>query len=293
MKIKKLAVIVLAVILVLTFTGCGQATFMSNSDVKSLVNEYGTPQMQMTIEYERNSQVVKLVLTYDLLLEQAPITVVNFISLAQKGYYDAQTAEDGTVTSQIFDARISASTNAWIAGRYTVAQKGTTKTYAVASPLDYTIKGEFVQNNWTLPVAEGETDEEVTDGNAKIEFFSLAMYHENKVEEFDSASAAFFLTTSSKQIENYKNYAVFAHLVSAKVFVDNVEVLTSDGKIPSSVLDDFNSMTGTTSKTVTIDDEGTTETRSGILSNVIRIVEVKMLGDKDYSSLPTKYVINK
>ena len=292
MKFKKIALIVLAVIMVLTFTGCGDAQFMSSKQVNELTTKYAAPQMQMTIEYVRNEKVVELQLTYDLLLDKAPITVVNFINLVKDGFYNAVEGEEGAVTSMVFDGRISSSTNAWIAGRYTLTTKGTTKTYAVATELDYTIKGEFVQNGWELPVAQDEADEKVTDGNAKIDMFSLAMYHQNKVENFDDASSAFFLTTSSTQKENYKNYAVFAKLAKITVVVDGAEVAKDVAEVPSSVLDDFNSMTGTTSKTITIDEDGATETRS-VLSNVIRIVEVKMLGTADYSSLPTNYVIEK
>lgn len=291
MKFKKIALIVLAVIMVLTFAGCGEAKFMSNSQVKELTNKYQAPQMQMTIEYVRNEKVVELQLTYDLLLDKAPITVVNFINLVNDGFYNAKEGEEGAVTSMVFDGRISSSTNAWIAGRYTVTTKGTTKTYAVATELDYTIKGEFVQNGWELPVAEGETDKDVTDGNAKFGLFSLAMYHQNNVDNFDAASSAFFLTTSSTQTESYKNYAVFATLASMTVVVDGVEVAKDVTEVPASVLDDFNSMTGTTSKTITIDEDNT-ETKS-VLSNVIRIVEAKMLGTTDYSTLPTDYVIEK
>ncbi len=291
MKFRKIALIVLAVIMVLTFTGCGNAKFMSTSQTKSLVNKYGTPQMQMTIEYVKNEKVVELQLTYNLLLEKAPITVVNFINLVNDGFYNAQEGDEGEVTSIIFDGRISSSTNAWVAGRYTLTTKGTTKTYAVAPELDYTIKGEFVQNLWELPVDANEEDEEVTDGNAKIDLFSLAMYHDNKVASFDEASSAFFLTTSSTQTENYKNYAVFAQLASITVVVDGVAVVTDATSVPSSVLDDFNSMTGTTSKNITIDEENT-ETRS-VLSNVIRIVEVEMLGTADWSTLPRDFVIEK
>ena len=291
MKFKKIALIVLAVIMVLTFTGCGNAKFMSTSQTKQLVNKYGTPQMQMTIEYEKNSKVVELQLTYDLLLDKTPITVVNFINLANQGYYNEKTAENGDVTSIIFDGRISSNTNAWVAGRYAITTSGTSKTYSVAPELDYTIKGEFVQNLWELPVDANETDEEITDGNAKIEMFSLAMYHENKVDSFDSASSAFFLTMSSTQIENYKNYAVFAHLASITVLVDGVAIVTDATSVPADVLYDFSLMTGTTSKTINID-EDSTETRS-VLSNVIRIVEVKMLGTTNWSALPQDYVIEK
>ena len=291
MKIKKIALIVLAVVMVLTFAGCGNAKFMSASQLKDLTNKYSAPQMEMTIEYTRNEKVVELQLTYDLLLDKAPITVVNFINLVNDGFYNAQEGTEGEVTSMVFDGRISSSTNAWVVGRYTLTTKGTSKTYAVAPELDYTIKGEFLQNGWELPVDANEEDEDVTDGNAKIDLFSLAMYHQNNVDNFDAASSAFFLTTSSTQKENYKNYAVFAQLASMTVVVDGVEVAKDVTEVPASVLDDFNSMTGTTSKTITID-EDSTETRS-VLSNVIRIVEVKMLGTTDYSSLPRDYVIEK
>ena len=294
MKFKKLAIIVLAIIMVLTFTGCGEAKFMSTKEVNQLTTKYGkTPQMQMTVEYQRGDDFVQLELTYNLLLEKAPITVVNFINLVNDGYYNPVTA-DGNVKHMIFDSRISSSTNAWIAGRYTITEEegkiNTGKgTYEVATELDYTIKGESVQNGWVLPAEEGS---DATDGNAKLDMFSLAMYHVNTEDNFDNASAAFFLTVDSDQKENYKNYAVFAHLASVKVIVNDTVLQAGSNKVPASIYDDFASMAGTTSRKVKLDADGNTETRS-MFATTIRIAEVKMLGTADYSTLPRDYVIQK
>ena len=300
MKSKKIWIIVLAVVMLVVFAGCNSVSFMSDKERNNLVSKYGTPQAEVVLEYTVDEEVVTLTLTYDLLLDKAPITVVNFINLVEQGYYNAKTNDDGSVTSLIFDNRIQSTTNAWIAGRYTYTIDSEDKTtYRRATELDYTIAGEFVQNGYVLPVEEGETDEEITDGNAKFSMFSLAMYHDNTVSDFNGASSAFFLTTDSRTTENYKNYAVFAQLSKLSVEVKQgdttVEYVKDATQVPSSVVDDFDTvLDATRSTTVTndsADGENTSTESVTMLQYVFRIVSIKMVDNNDYSTLPTNYVI--
>lgn len=297
MKNRKFWIVILAVMMLVVLAGCNSVSFMGDRERDNLVKKYGTPKAEVVLEYEVDDEVVTLTLTYDLLLNKTPITVVNFINLVEQGYYDAKTAEDGTVTSLIFDNRIgSGTTNAWVAGRYTYSlDKNDKTTYRKATELDYTIAGEFVQNGYVLPVEEGVTDEEIKDGNAKFSMFSLAMYHDNTVSDFDAASSAFFLTTDSRTTENYKNYAVFATLSKISVAINGESFVEDSTVVPSEVLYDLdNTLKKTSGKTVTDDsdpDGGTSTQSVTMLQYVFRIVSIKMVDSNDYSTLPTNYVI--
>lgn len=288
MKLRKFAIVFIAVVLLLTMTGCNSVGFLSEGQINKLVSEYGKPQVEMVVEYTLNEHTTRLEIVYNLEVEKAPITVANFINLVNKEYYN----------NVVFDSRISSTTNSWIAGRY-LYKDGEDREYNYYQTEDvgYTILGEFYQNGWQLPVDEADKDnEEITDGNAKFSLFSLAMYHESSVASFDKASTAFFLTTSSTQTENYKNYAVFATLASISVYVDDVLHVENATEVPSSVLYDFNNnsamSTTTTRKVVTgTDDEGNEQTTSRtMLRDPIVIKSITMVGDKDFTNYP-HYVI--
>lgn len=288
MKLRKFAIVFIAVVLLLSMAGCNTVGFLSAGQINKLVSEYGKPQVEMVIEYTLNEQTTRLEIVYNLEVEKAPITVANFINLVNKEYYN----------NVVFDSRISSTTNSWIAGRYLYKDgEDLEYNYYKTEDVGYTILGEFYQNGWELPVEESDKDnEEITDGNAKFSLFSLAMYHESSVASFDKASTAFFLTTSSTQTENYKNYAVFATLASISVYVDDVAVVEDATEVPASVLYDFNNnsamSTTTTRKVVTgKDDEGNEQTTSRtMLRDPIVIKSITMVGDKDFTNYP-HYVI--
>ena len=288
MKLRKFAIVFIAVVLLLTMTGCNSVGFLSEGQINKLVSEYGKPQVEMVVEYTLNEHTTRLEIVYNLEVEKAPITVANFINLVNKEYYN----------NVVFDSRISSTTNSWIAGRYLHKDgEDLEYNYYQTEDVGYTILGEFYQNGWQLPVDEADKDnEEITDGNAKFSLFSLAMYHESSVASFDKASTAFFLTTSSTQTENYKNYAVFATLASISVYVDDVLHVENATEVPSSVLYDFNNnsamSTTTTRKVVTgTDDEGNKQTTSRtMLRDPIVIKSITMVGDKDFTNYP-HYVI--
>ena len=295
-RLTLVAALVLALVFVLG--ACSQANdgFMTAKDKDALVAKYGVPQAKVILEYTLDGDTKTVELTYDLLLDKAPITVVNFINLVNQGYYNEKdvTTKDAdgndSVTAKdsfLIDGRVASSTNAYVTGRYIVRENSSThgKTYLSADDLDYTIKGEFVSNGYVLDKAATETDEKVTDGNAKFQLFALAMYHENSVAAFDNADAKFFINLSSHTTENYKNYAVFAYLKSMTVKSGDNVIVEDLAGVDSEVLYDFaNRFT-----TSTVSLENSTDRPSIVTS--FRLVKIEMLGNADYSNLPTKYVI--
>ncbi len=292
MKFSKVLVVILAVMMLMTLTACDSSTFLSDKQVASLVKEYGTPTMDVVLEYTIDDSTVTVTLSYDLQLETAPITVVNFINLVEDGYYNAVT-EDGVTTSHLIGTGFS-TTNSLLAGKYTVidsADEEVDTTYSLADKLDYTILGEFVSNGYVIPVAKDETDEDITDNNNTVELLSLAMYHGTSPSTFDSANGQFTITTSSVNTINYQNYAVFAYLTNMKVEIDST--LESNGAINSAILDTIvNKLNKTSTEDVVYtDDAGVEHTDSvSLYTEGLRIVSISMTDGNNYDSLPS-YII--
>ncbi len=292
MKFSKVLVVILAVMMLMTLTACDSSDFLSDKQVASLVSEYGTPTMDVVLEYTLDDSVVTVTLSYELQLETTPITVVNFISLVEDGYYDAVTEGDET-TSHLIGTGFS-STNSLLAGKYTVTQstdEDVDDTYSLASSLSYSILGEFVSNGYVIEVDEDEEDEDITDYNNTVELLCLAMYHGTTTSTFDDANGQFLIATSSVNTYNYQNYAVFAYLTNMKVEVDGE--LESDGEVNSAILDTIiNELDSTSTEDVVYtDDSGVEQTDSvSLYTEGLRIVSISMTDSNDYSSLST-YVI--
>lgn len=291
---KVIAVVLVVMMLMMTLTACSSSSFLSDSKIAKLVEQYGTPTMDVVIEYTYEDSVTQITLSYELQLETTPITVVNFINLVEAEYYNAVT-EDDVTTSHIFGTGFS-STNALLAGKYTQSistDEDVDDTFSLSETLDYTILGEFVQNGYVLDVADDEEDEDVTDSNNTVELFSLAMYYGSTASTFDDANGQFILTTSSVNTVNYQNFAVFAYLTNMKVVVDDVEVYNGYD-VDSTTLEVITEyLTSTTTQDVVYTDEYGVEqeTSVSLYSDAIRIVSITMTDDNDYSSLPT-YVID-
>lgn len=307
MKTKRVLMLVLAVIMLFTFAACnGSASFMSKNEIKNLVAQYSAePKMVMTLEYTTSEEeTFKLEITYKLLLEKLPITVVNFINLVEEGFYNEKIDSAGT-TSMIFDSRINSTTNAWLCGNYTYTQPADTEKdayYSVADKKDYTIIGEFYQNDWKYEltdeqIAEYEAedlDPDKYDNNPDFSMFSLAMYHEKDATKFDTASTVFFMTTSALTTENHKNFAVFAEVESMKVYKKGSSTAIDEAStVISDVAYDFSKLTSTKSRDVHYkNDDGEDQTTSAtLLQYLIRVVSIEMSGTADYSKLPKNYII--
>ncbi|MDD6484591.1 MAG: peptidylprolyl isomerase [Clostridiales bacterium] len=134
--------------------------------------------MDATIELE-NGKKIELELYPDI----APITVANFIKLANEGYYD------GLIFHRVIkDFMIQG-------GGYTTSFEN--------KPAD-TIKGEFVLNNWynLIPHDAG----------------TLSMA---RAADYDSASGQFFIVHKDSNFLDYQ-YAAFGHVVNGMDIVDEI-----------------------------------------------------------------------
>lgn len=302
MKFSKVLVVILAVMMLMTLTACDSSDFLSDKQISNLVSEYGTPTMDVVLEYTLDDSVVTVTLSYELQLETTPITVVNFINLVESGYYDqtSSTEDDVTTTTSHLIGTGFSSTNALLAGKYTVTESSdedVDNTYSMATTLDYTILGEFVSNGYVIEVDDDEEDEDITDYNNTVELLSLAMYHGVTSSTFDSANGQFLFTTSSVNTVNYQNYAVFAYLTNMKVEVtdeDGNVTVESDGQINSTVLNTIiNELDSTSTEDVVYTDDSDVEQTDSVslYTEGLRIVSIAMTDSNDYSSLPS-YVID-
>ncbi|MCH5159836.1 MAG: peptidylprolyl isomerase [Clostridiales bacterium] len=264
---KKILVALLMVVLLFSLCACGvnSNSFMSRSQVNSLSKEFSGVQAVLTLTYESNGKTIDMKVTYDLLLDQAPIAVTRFIQIANDGGYDGTRVDTYNSTYKYV-----------VMGRY--GQKddsdGKKKYYDFRSH-DVTFAGEFKQNGYRAPKG----------GYAEFELYSLAMYHVNEGEEFNSANGAFILDLSGEDSGlNSANYAVFAKFASMTILTDG-EVTTqpTTSKRPQ-LSDKLVRLTSTTSRTV-YDAHGENPTSIKIASNEVTVT-VEILGDYDWSKLP-------
>lgn len=282
-KVIKVLALLMCAMLLLSLAACNGPSFMSASKVKKLVKEFGTPQAKMTLKFKSDNKDYKYVITYDLLLDKAPITVINFINLVNDGFYD----------EAILDTYTS-SNNYFLAARYTyraVESDSTNKKVAINSS-GITMAGEFKSNGYAEP--EG--------GYAEFSILSLAMYHDvetgkDNSEKFNSANGALILSTATSSAEtkkplNYANYAVFAKMSSISVFEgdDATPIYTHSGddRIAGDCLSRLTKSTNTVSFSVATADGETKSVYIMGSSSVPRFVfSIEMLGEgTDWSKLP-------
>lgn len=279
-KILKILSLAMCVMLLLSLTSCGP--FMSSASVNKVVKEFGTPQAEMTLKFTTSANnTYKYVFTYDLLLEKTPITVISFINLAQDGFYE----------DAIFD-KYYPENNYFTAGKYTYRKNGdSTSLHGYHNVSGITIPGEFKTNYFKEPKG----------GYEQFSVFSLAMYHDNKAEYFDSANGTLIFSTASSTAEQYKslkytNYAIFARMVEWKVYLCKTEDGTESEKLLGSysaeminwyrdLLVDQTSNTTSCSMTNSSGDSAP-ETVLGTGGIPRFIFSIKMLGDNDWSKLP-------
>ena len=270
--LKVLVFFVLAIMLV-SICACSyvpSTRFMSRSQVNSLVKEFDNPQAELTLNYTTNGTDYEIKITYDLLLSQAPLAVIRFIELANDGVYN----------NTVID-KYNSSLNYMIMGRYiykdSVKQDGK-KNWFVNNGLDVTFKGEFKSNNYREP----------KEGYSEFKTFSLAMFHEEYTTEnanFDTANGALILVTD-KQTLSSSNYAVFAHMVSMSYKVGVSEPVVNT-KVNPNALANLKSFTSTTSTRKIYTDETEESTIASFsMMNQIVTIQVKILGDYDWSKLP-------
>ncbi len=211
--LKNALLVILAVVLTLSFVGCTNGNFLSESSIEKLGKKLGlqesadgfvNPTALVTVNFVDDSHEYTVVFKYELLFDKAPITVNNFISLAKDGFYDNTVVDYTNEYYTVF-------------GRYIINGDGEYELKTV----DYSIKGEFEANGWYVNGTDGEA-------NATHQIGCLGMYHDAQsttTNYFDSASTAFYMTWSdsygSDRVISNSNFAVFAYLTGTKVTVDD------------------------------------------------------------------------
>lgn len=284
-KVLRVFALLMCVMLLLSLVACNGPSFMSASKVKKLVKDFGTPQAKMMLKFKLDSKEYRYVITYDLLLDKAPITVINFINLVLDGFYD----------NAILDT-YNSSNNYFLAARYAYRVSGdadSAKMEVEYNSSGITMAGEFKSNGYAEP--EG--------GYAQFSILSLAMYHEvengkDNSEKFNSANGALVLSTATSSSEtkmplNYKNYAVFAEISSVSVFEGDNEnasyTHSGDDRIAGEWLSYLTKSTNTYSFSVpTVDGDTKSVQIMGTSSTVPRYVfSIEMLDEgRDWSKLP-------
>lgn len=268
---KKVLVALLMVAVLLSLCACTVSpdSFLSKSEVNSLVKAYSKPQAELTLSYTSNGKDIEIHVTYDLLLDKAPLAVTRFVQIANDGGYE------GTLVDYY-----NSSSKYAVMGRYAIEEvengSKVENRYFNYRSEDVTFAGEFKQNKYKMPKG----------GYAEFELYSLAMFHENEADEFNSANGAFIMDLSSdKGGLNSANYAVFAKFASMRVLTSGEVTLRETTSKNSQLYDKMATLTGTTTRTV-YDKNGENSSSIKIVSDKITI-SVKILGDYNWSKLPT------
>lgn len=272
-KVLNFLALIMCMVLLVSLTACG--SFMSASQVKNVVKEFGPTQAKMTLTFTSNGQKVKYEIIYDLLLEKTPITTINFINLVESGFYK----------DAIFDT-YNSSNHYYTAGKYTYrmnAESG--KSQGAENVSGVTMVGEFKTNNYREP----------NGGYEQFSMFSLAMYHDNNAESFDAANGVLIFSTASSGAEvnkslNYENYAVFAVMKSIAIYEGDVETPQHEypgDKMSSVYLDRMIKQSSTASCTMTkANGDSSSVTVLGSNNTPRFVFSIEMLGDKDWTKLP-------
>ena len=262
MKKVLIALLMVAVLLSLCACTVASGSFMSKAQVNSLVKKYGEPKAELTLNYTTGGTNVEVKITYKLLLEQAPIAVTRFIQIAQDeeaGYNETRIDTYNTTY------------NYMIMGRY----RQTDGKYYDMRAGNVNFAGEFASNDYRKPKA----------GYAEFKMFSLAMYHEEGGENFDTANGTLILALANKTL-NSDNYTVFAEFESLTRRIGDAEP-TQHSKVPNDILANLKGFTQRASKNVyEYGNESAGFKSISIMQSEVKLT-VKILGDIDGSKLPT------
>ena len=263
---KKFLVILVLIVMLFSLCACNYVPatrFMSRAKVDSLVKQFGTPQAEVTINYKIGDTKHELIILYDLLLSQTPLAVIQFINLANDGFYNDTVIDTYDSTFKYM-----------ILGRYSYNAENK---HFYDHVSNVTFKGEFASNKYREP----------KEGYAEFKMLSLAMYYDDpgKVDaaNFDKANGTLLLELSESSPINYKNYAVFAHMVS--VAYDGGDPRPN---VSSTVLGHLTNTSSTTN--VVYSDKSESSSRKEKMPSATFVIQVKIIGAKgkssDWSKLP-------
>ena len=212
--LKSAFIVILAIVMTFSFVACQGSRFLTSAQIDSLGERLGlsrdssdnfiNPTATIVLSFESDGETFVVELTYELLFDKAPITVNNFIALAQEGFYDDTVVSFTNADYSLF-------------GLYQINSEDAYEKKEV----DFTIKGEFGANGWFV---NGEDIED----NAKHQLGCLGMYHAEQtksVNYYDTASTGFYILWtnvygSDKTLSN-DNYAVFAYIKTCKMTVND------------------------------------------------------------------------
>ena len=261
---KKVLVALVMIALLVSLCACSVSpdSFMSKAQVNSLVKKYPNPQAVVTLKYETAGTEFEVMVTYNLMLEKAPIAVTRFIQIANADGYN----------NTLVDTLDAVNKKYMVMGRY---EQKDDKYYNVRSG-DTTFAGEFQSNGYRMP----------TGGYEEFSLFSLAMYHDNNADSFNSANGTLLLALDSNMVLNSANYAVFAEFESMTVRSNDGE--KSYKKVSDMVLNHLKSFSARKANQVVYDseNENASSVSVSIMSTQVTLT-VEILGDYDWTKLPT------
>lgn len=232
-KFRNLLLIFMTIAMVITFTGCSDENGENSTKKKNDVNTTQTEQVDlsspdnpvatMVVEYmneEGNKEegTIKI----ELYPEEAPITVANFINLANNEFYNGLTFHRiiDEFMIQGGDPDGNGTGGASISDIDKSIQKGSSNDY------NYSIKGEFSING----VSNKIKFEAGTIAMARSDYSSLGMAEEG----YNSACSQFFImNTDDKSTNSYLegSYAAFGKVIEGYDVVTNISKtkVTSNG----------------------------------------------------------------
>lgn len=200
---KKAVFALLVLMMVFSLTACQSGFIQPDAKVQN-------PTAQIQLEYtDANDGLKTVTLQFELRYDKAPITVLNFVKLANEKYYDGLMIDSSTGlgSSSSFTTALQ-----YIgAGKYR-RQTAESKILVNAQKeksIDYKIKGEFAANGYDT-------------NDLKNAIGALVMNRTSGPKNFDTASTEFYISLNAATTNN-GNYAVFGQFKSMSGTVQPVD----------------------------------------------------------------------
>ena len=232
--VRKAGLLLVSAILLFSVTACG-SKFMGEGDILSDVTATGVINLSYVLNEQQGGATVEkryqVEIAYELYYDEAPITVTNFVSLVQSGFYNAPEgfdpfdttafpADDEKQTSALFVNSVSATDGIRLGDAYfefvtdeptaDVPDPEPVDTLLYRSDLDgaYRIPGEFAENGWEVE------DRQITAFTAGVMYMTQDTGAENPA---DSAYSEFGIVGDLASDTMIDNYAAFGRVTSVTV----------------------------------------------------------------------------